>query len=86
MWPFKKKKPTAKNVYKVTYIPCAEIDEEKGEVICRLCNMREAYVEAENLSEAQKAFADVKIGKVVLTPHVYIDRITEVIHRADDRL
>lgn len=77
MWPFKKKQ----NIYKVTYIPCAEIHEEKGEVICRLCNMREVYVEAENLFEAQKNFADMKIGKVTLTPHIYIDRITEVMHK-----
>ena len=80
MWPFTKKLQP-KNVYKVTYIPCAEIDEEKGEVICRLCNMRETYVEAVDMNEAQKTFADMKIGKVILTPHVYIDRITEVIHR-----
>jgi len=81
MFGFLRKKPKPKNVYKVTYIPCAEIDEEKGEVTCRLCNMRETYVEAENLFEAQKAFADMKVGKVVLTPHTYIDRITEVVHR-----
>lgn len=84
MWPFKRKKSDSKNIYKVTYIPCVDIDRDKGEVVCQLSNMREVYVEAENPLEAQKAFADMKIGKVVLTPHVYIDRITEVIHRSGD--
>ena len=81
MWPFSKKKPAPlKNVYRVTYIPCAEVDDDKGEVVCRLCNMREKFVEAENLIGAQKAFA----ADYVLTPHVYINRIVEVIHRAVD--
>lgn len=79
MFGFLRKKPKPKNVYKVTYIPCAEIDENKGEVICLLCNMREVYVEAENLIEAQKAFAGNT--EVTLTPHTFIDQITEVIHR-----
>lgn len=83
MWPFNGKAGRLKNVYKVTYIPCAEIDEAKGEVVCRLCNMREAYVEAENPMEAQKAFADFRQGKVSLSPHVYIDRIVEVVHRVE---
>ena len=78
MFGFLRKKPKLKNVYKVTYIPCAEIDEEKGEVICRLCNMREMYVEAENLVEAQKAFAGSI--EITLTPHTFIDRIAEVVH------
>ncbi len=75
----KKPKPKLKNVYKVTYIPCAEIDENKGEVICLLSNMREVYVEAENLIEAQKAFAGNT--EITLTPHTFINRITEVVHR-----
>lgn len=84
MWPFNKKKPTAKNVYKVTYIPCVDIDTEKNEVICQLSNMKEAYVEAESVFDAQKVFADTKVTKVFFSPHIYIDRITEVIHRTDE--
>lgn len=78
MWPFSRKADRLKNVYRVTYIPCAEVDDDKGEVVCRLCNMRETFVEAKNLVEAQKEF----VADFVLTPHVYIDRITEVVHRA----
>lgn len=81
MWPFSRKKTASpKNVYRVTYIPCAEIGADK--VVCRLCDMREAFVEAENPLEAQKAFADFRQSKISLWPHVYIDRITEVVRRA----
>ena len=80
MFRFLKKKPL--NVYKVTYIPCADIDLDKGEVVCQLSNMKEAFVEAANLTEAQKIFADMSTTKVMLTPHVYIDRIVEVIKRS----
>lgn len=81
MWPFRKKKPPLKNVYRMTYIPCCEIDPENDQIICRPSNMREAYVEAENMFEAQKAFADMKTSRIVFSPHLFIDRITEIVHR-----
>ena len=82
IWPFKKRKP--KNIYKVTYIPGADIDREKGTAVCYLCNMQEAYVEAESAFEAQKVFADFGATHIVLYPHVYIDRIEEVVHRSSN--
>lgn len=79
---FKKKKAPLKNIYKVTYIPCATIDEDKGEVVCLLSNMKETYVEAVDEADAQKVFADRNVTNIIFSPHIFIDRITEVVHRS----
>lgn len=74
MWPFKKKeKHILKTVYKVSYIAGAFID---GDKVCfDLKHLQDIFVEADDLMEAQAAFAK----KMVLTPHVYIHKIKKVI-------
>ena len=75
MWPFGKKKPLPKNVYKVTYIPCCDVTDQA--LVFQKSNMREAFVEAYSVLDAQVEFA--RIGGTMLCPHVAIDRITKVI-------
>ena len=69
MWPFKKKK---NHLYKVEYIYSASLSLTSAEFNFR--DMKEAFVEAENLFDAQVKFA----SKYVLTPHICIHKISEV--------
>ncbi len=76
LW-FSKKQPL-KDIYKITYIPCGDIDRDEKAATFLYTNLREVFVEANDLTEAQAEFTK----KVVLTPHVMIDRITKVISRS----
>lgn len=75
MWPFKKKeKPLiSRTVYRVAYVPSARVS--NGKVEFDLENMHTVFVEADDIVDAQVAFAKM----FILTPHVYIHRIEKAI-------
>ena len=72
MWPFKKKR-VSKSIYKVSYVSGAFID--NGKVEFDLKNLQSEFVEADDLIDAQVAFAK----KFTLTPHVYVHCIEKAI-------
>lgn len=69
---FKKKPP--KHVFRVRYVLGATIDPTEGKVTFKLDDMREAFVQASNLMEAQQVFA----SRHVLTPHVYVHELKQI--------
>ena len=73
MWPFSRKHAN-KDLYKVTYAIACDVTNDA--LVFQKSNMRECYVEASSLLDAQVVFAQ-KCGGI-LSPHVCIDRITKV--------
>lgn len=74
---FKKKPKRKSHIFKVQYVLNATIDPSAGiagTVTFDLRWMRETYVEADNVMEAQVIFA----SKNTLTPHVYVHDIKQV--------
>lgn len=74
---FKKKPQPKAHVYRVQYVQCATIDPSAGEagiVTFDFKHMKEAFVKADTIIEAQAIFA----SKCMLTPHVYIHDIKQI--------
>ena len=69
---FKKKPP--KHVFRVKYVLGAFIDPKEGKVTFNLDEMREAFVQASYLMEAQQVFA----SRHMLTPHTYVHEIKQI--------
>lgn len=74
---FKKKPQPKAHVYKVRYVLSATIDPTAGKAGTVTFNfeyMKEVFVEANTVIEAQVIFA----SKHMLTPHVYVHDIKQV--------
>ena len=74
---FKKKPQPEAHIFKVRFVLGATIDPSAGKAGTATFNlnwMRETYVEADNVMEAQAIFA----SKNMLTPHVYVHDIRQV--------
>ena len=78
MFNFLRKKPKSEpSIWRVQYVHCATIDPSAGEggtATFDLKWLKEAYVKANNVIEAQTAFAST----VMLTPHVYIHDVRKL--------
>ena len=74
---FKKKPKDKMHVYKIQYVLCATIDPNAGAAGTATFDfkyMKEAFVKADHIVEAQAVFA----SKCMLTPHVYIHDIKQI--------
>ena len=74
---FKKKPQSKAHVYRVQYVQCATIDPSAGEagtVTFDFKHMKEAFINADTVIEAQTIFA----SKCMLTPHVYMHDIKQI--------
>ena len=74
---FKKKSQLNAHVYRVQYVQCATIDPSAGEagtVTFDFKHMKDAFVKADTVIEAQAIFA----SKYMLTPHVYVHDIKQI--------
>lgn len=74
---FKKKSQPKAHIFKVRYVLGATIDPSAGKagtVTFDLNWMKETYVKADHVMEAQVIFA----SKNMLTPHVYVHDIKQV--------
>ena len=74
---FKRKPQSKAHIFKVRYVLGATIDPSAGKagtVTFDLNWMRETYVKADHVMEAQAIFA----SKNMLTPHVYVHDIRRV--------
>ena len=69
---FKRRKKNPLHIYKVQYVLCASIYQDK--VTFDLKDLNEEFVEATDIIDAQSKIA----SRIPLTPHVYIHKISKV--------
>ena len=69
-----KKKKQQKYLYKITYCLSAMVDNEKHTVTFDTSWLRDLYVAAYDMADAQVEFAK----RVVLSPHIYVHRIEKM--------